>query len=233
MFKFDVLLEQLRESDVYNSKWKNYRALLTQSGENPPIARVLNQDESDYLGDATWEYSDVGKFNISGIDCDEYMTEVYVGDRSYLTEGFKAFETMDYTSNGFTLVCMNSLGSFGNGILLNTPFEIKVRQRGIAPVLLMAETTVNGYEIILTFDKKMTDYNYAIASIAFIVTGSTTMTNSTAWVIIDNVISLSMNAPCTFGEELLISVNENIESFDYGLVGTLTYFPVTNSVMNL
>ena len=42
-----------------------YKAILTQSGTNAPVATVLNSNDSNYLGDLTWLRDDVGSYYAS------------------------------------------------------------------------------------------------------------------------------------------------------------------------
>lgn len=44
------------------SEHKDYVALLTQVGEEPPVATVLNSSDPNYLGDITWTRNGVGDY---------------------------------------------------------------------------------------------------------------------------------------------------------------------------
>lgn len=48
-------LEEIIEGTQSNLKPKVYKAILTQSGTNAPVATVLNGNDANYLGDLTWQ----------------------------------------------------------------------------------------------------------------------------------------------------------------------------------
>lgn len=44
---------------------KIYKAILTQTGTNDPVATVLNENDSNYLGNLTWQRYSTGEFGAS------------------------------------------------------------------------------------------------------------------------------------------------------------------------
>lgn len=55
-------MEVYDDVDGIVPKWLKYEALLSQVGEDAPVARVLNQDERDYLGDVVYERVSAGTY---------------------------------------------------------------------------------------------------------------------------------------------------------------------------
>jgi hypothetical protein len=125
----------------HGGKWLTYKALLTQSGDSAPVARVLNEDEVDYLGEIAWSSELTGTLSGAFLDT---LTAIIVGS-----------PTIALTRTSANVVTLSA------GTFTNMYVEIKVRQRGTAPVLLGAEIPYSGDRVILSFDKEMSDYDLA------------------------------------------------------------------------
>lgn len=198
-------------------KWLTYKALLTQSGEDAPVARVLNQDEPDYLGDINY------LINGDNIESLEFFNK----DLTIILSGYGNANNYDNNKQSFIdesghINILNS--SFAD--LKNYPIEIKVRQRGTAPVLLSAETNEAGDKIILTFDKKINNYGILYTDFANANSVENAVLTS------DKVIELSITTPFVNTDEITLDyTGTSIESFDYGLFATFENFPVVNNVV--
>lgn len=215
--------------------WKTYKALLTQVGENAPVARVLNQDEADYLGDIEWVRNDIGQY-IGEIILNENLTEI-LHKSSYANNLFELYidDNIDYSGSQRIFIYTNvEADTPTDGLLYNFPIEIKVRQRGTSPVLLSAETNEAGDKVILTFDKKMSGYgleNVQLSDGMLLNMGDFGIQSLVA---IDNVIELLIdpNVLITSGVEITLQyIKKSIESLDYGLLQPFENFPVKNNVI--
>ena len=225
-----------------SSNWLTYKALLTQTGEDAPVARVLNQDEPDYLGDIDFIRIFPGHYKFPV----ENNLSIITIPNAINTDGFSGFIEIDNNIEfGFCHVITYSYydASEVDNLLKKTPIEIKVRQRGSAPVLLSAETNTTGDKVILTFDKKMNivpandsnngggQYN-GFAIVGSYLGGLLGSGNQK-----DNVIE-SMCDPILNGEIITIYYNpaslgypgNSVESLDFGLLQPFENFPVTNNV---
>ena len=195
-------------------KWLTYKALLTQSGEDAPVARVLNQDEPDYLGDIEWQVDEITEF---------------VTIKSVFNE-FNPLMTIPSINNSsdriVSFIVSGKVYFAGlNQYELNY-VEIKVRKRGTAPVILSAETNEAGNKVILTFDKKMN--NYGILYTDFINTNLVENAELTS----DKVIELSLTTPFVNTDEITLDYSgTSIESFDYGLLEQFEGYPIVNNVV--
>ena len=204
-----VTIEQIR------GDWKVYKALLTQSGSNNVVARVLNEDEVDYLGEIVWTGGASPIGTLAGVFPDT-LTAFIVGSP---TIGIVR------TSNDVVTL---SAGTFTEMYL-----EIRVRERGTAPVLLDAHTDEGGSMVILTFDKEMSDYGLSGLLNQYPVYGGEEDIEPTAVVKCSNPKTLQIEFGQQiffYGEVLTFSYDpaNPIESIDRGLLGAITDFPVAN-----
>ena len=207
------------------SNWKTYKALLTQTEFNIPIARILNQDEEDYLGDVEWMFNAEGQYSTVGL-FDASLTII-----TPPTDQNSSISTI-IDEIGKIWITTTDTGTFSgnsvNGILWDTPIEIKVRQRGLTPILLNAETNTAGTTITLTFDKVINNYNLTHALSSFLPSYDGGLTAISCN---DKNIILSIAPPLLYGVSGLISFDaiNKVESIDFGLLGVITEFPITNN----
>jgi hypothetical protein len=213
-------------------KWKTYKALLSQSGEDAPVARVLNQDEADYLGDINWIRNGAGVYTAINDNLLLSMTLANIISTcdDVISTGELKNVLVEYGSGSLTL-CSSGSDGLADGLFANTPIEIKVRQRGASPVLLSAETNNTGDKIILTFDKKMSNYGLlnSIESGDF----DFDVQSADNYTLVDNIITLNVPTPFQASDTINFRFygNNNVESFDYGLLQPFAdYIPVTNNV---
>lgn len=239
-FRQMVAFIDTKKDDVVEvPKWLTYKALLTQSGEDAPVARVLNQDEADYIPDITFIVDGIGSFFTDYFAGIGNLVTVMTGNSdSGIIQSF-------INSDGFIYIkSFDSEFVPSNNVIKNTPIEIKVRQRGAPPKLLSAETNTAGDKVILTFDKKMNmlpanDINngggqYNGFAIAGSYLGGLLGSGNQK----DNVIE-SMCDPILNGEIITIYYNpaslgdpgNSVESLDFGLLQPFENFPVVNNVV--
>ena len=159
-----AFIDTKKDSVVEVPKWLTYKALLTQFGEDAPVARVLNQDEADYLGDYVWSVvdADVNQFKFIGT-CNgsnpANLTIPLITLYDNLWDiGRTIVPSIKIISDNEIQVCLSNVDGLYTDFV-NLPIEIKVRQRGTPPKLLSAETNTVGNRIILTFDKRMSGYD--------------------------------------------------------------------------
>ena len=103
-------------------QYKIYSALLTQTSTNPPIATILENT----LGDIVWTYSSSGVYTgtlISGFPKYKYFSPMPLS-------GFDCQVNQGGGGNAYSWYRINdnsiSVSTTENGILENSPIEIKV-----------------------------------------------------------------------------------------------------------
>ncbi|MEI6555518.1 MAG: hypothetical protein WCL70_08015 [Paludibacter sp.] len=221
---------------VVESNWKSYKALVSQDGINVPVIRVLNQDEIDYIGDIESSI-ELNEDNTKSIILTSdglfkqglTLIRVALLDGSYLNGGGNTPLQQVFRVDDNIIKFI-----FGNDGCVDYPIEIKVRQRGTAPVLLSAETNEAGDKVILNFDKRMSAYNLinTIASVNSAYNGE--IDGSCIFDSFDDKtikICPSINISKESSVSLFFDGSVNIESFDYGLLSAFENFPVTNNVI--
>jgi len=64
MSKFLKFFTKQQQRDLVNDLfgYKEYVALLTQTGTSAPVATVLNKNAPNYLGDVVWTRNDIGDY---------------------------------------------------------------------------------------------------------------------------------------------------------------------------
>lgn len=217
------------------AKWKTYKALLTKLVGEEPIARVLNQDEQDYL-DITWSLLEDGI--ISDIPYDENNTLINIYSFFNDNDEYKCMKAFLYDSR---LLISFQDWQLNPTDVINFPIEIKVRQRGTAPILLKAETDIYGDKVLLTFNKKMNPYGLNVPEIRSLHIFSVLYEESidaTNGIVTNNIIEvIPGDAPCLYGDTMTLGYSvdvpqpTNIESFDYGLLQPFEDFPIINNVV--
>ena len=229
--KADLIDGKIPESQLPEPeppKWLYYKALLTQSGENAPVARVLNRDEPDYFGDIVFLRNEAGVYtNLVNSNSKAIPSEL-----SIITLGKKYDRSVDIRKslNGFIQIeTKNGNDELSDNVLNLVEIEISVRQRGTSPVLLSAETNTTGDKIILTFDKKMN--NYALIDKFTLSDTESESPNITAITTIDNIIEIELESSYTNATEISVSSLDGVESFDYGLLAPFENVPVVNNVV--
>jgi len=103
---------------------KVYRALLTQSGTNAPVATVLENT----LGTITFGYDDVGSYSINSVSLfTSNKTIISIGNTSNNSVDPAITYTLWASSSFIQLISYNlSTSDWGNFLLLRTPITIEV-----------------------------------------------------------------------------------------------------------
>lgn len=197
--------------------WKVYKALLTQSSSANVVARVLNEDEVDYLGEIVWSGGAAPVGTLAGA-----FTQTLTAFISGLST-----KVLSWTSANAIAI---SAGTFTNMYV-----EIRVRERGDAPILLGAHTTADGTMVILTFDKEMSDYGLSNLLSQYPIDGGAADDNPTAVIkgTDPKTLQIEFGEQIFFyGEDLTFSYDpaNPVESTDRGLLGEIVDFPVENYV---
>lgn len=222
--------------DYVVPKWLKYEALLTQTGENAPVARVLNQDERDYLGDIVYERVSAGiyksilkayKPNITSATLQGSLA-AKINSVIYNDEDNNGFfiQTLQFDTDGFV--------AFDDAISA-AAFSIKQRVRGNPPKLLTAETNIAGDKVILTFDKEMSEYGLANAivdmgGLYFLKNGA--VNSAITCTLNKTFVEIGVQETLLFGDLITVKFDsDGIESRDYGLLQPFENFPVVNKVM--
>lgn len=121
-----MLAETLRKLVKENEpKYKVYTALISQSGTNAPVAKVL---ENTLKGNIVWTYTNTGSYKGTLIDA---FTEnkTFFPVQSNIAQSpdtDSKFGISRSSNNEISLFTVLADNSFENGILLNTPIEIRV-----------------------------------------------------------------------------------------------------------
>lgn len=218
------------------AKWKTYKALMSQNGENAPVARVLNQDEDDYLGDGVWSTLAPGYFLYENENIKIGLTATNLIDQFPDEDRFLCVSTEGASDGSIYLKLFSRIGESALDFA-EYYIEIKVRQRGTAPVLLSAETNTAGDKVILTFDKKMSGYGL---NDSFLNSGWSTFgfeTNGFGFlnaIVENNKVIVTISDPVTTSDTqlgIVYDATQIVESFDYGMLGEINNFPITNNVV--
>jgi len=204
-------------------------------------ARVLNRDENDYLGDVVWTRDNVGKYVGTligklpyGFCFTNVNTEIYQDSESALINNNTFLKNINDSDTVRLYTYIQGILAFHNNDKVQ--IEIRVRQRGDAPILLSAETNTDGSQVILTFDKEMSDYDVANGDYLF---SSVNLTQETAQsfimsdcVVENNTIVIYVDTIAN-GDELTIDQNYALESLDYGLKAIQLEIPIVNNVLEI
>lgn len=220
------------------AKWKTYKALISRFGEDDPIERVLNQDEDDCLKLNNLHYSIADACIVGEIDIPEDKY-IFV-PKSYSTpDDADAPVDVKIVTNGGLVQIFYSYNIGGGEItdLARVLIEFSIKIRGTAPVLLSAETNTTGDKVILTFDKKMSGYGL---SDSFLNSGWSTSgfeTNGFGFlnaIVENNKVIVTISDPVTTSDtqlEIVYDATQIVESFDYGMLGEINNFQITNNVV--
>jgi hypothetical protein len=212
-------------------KWLKYEALLTQNGTDAPVARVLNADERDYLGDILFTIPiDFGNSFVANNN--KLIKELlFINGEGIDQDGeFCSFRYIDGDSqNGSILFCYTAWEGIKSPS--RTDFKLKQRVRGNPPKLISAETNTVGDKVILTFDKKMSGYNIDIVIRYIVQYADNQQCGSIEFDSLSDNIILCKIEPILFGQNCTICLaDQEIESFDFGLLQLFENFPVKNNV---
>ena len=241
-------MEVYNDADNIVPRWRTYKALLTQSGEDAPVARVLNRDDHDYLGDIEWSRMWTGAYfglnknynSFAFISCiSQMINPISNAGYAYIIESHLNTNGIEVIASGFDTTVADITTSSDNK-LFNSPVEIKVRQRGAPPKLLSAETDTTGDRVILTFDKKMSNYNSSTTQILDYIMCYDAGPNEgdvyfSSCVANDNKLELTVSDDYIINSTSILSFGDGgyltkHESFDYGLIQSFSNFPVKNNV---
>lgn len=218
-------------------KWLKYEALLSQTGTDAPIARVLNQDERDYLGNFDWTYIDTGVYDA--------FNPTYNHLLSILSSIKTGINITDLSISGYTInnleLCISEYGSPSDGALFNTPIAIKQRVRGNPPKLVTAETNIVGDKVIITYNKKLNPsldlssfMNDILTSGIFIegLPEGQSFIGIQSYLIIENSVELTLvsNIPYTLNNMRMSRNNFIIEALDFGINNDGWDIVVTNKI---
>lgn len=221
--EYVTIEEILAESQ---SKWKVYKALLSQADEDDPVAVVLNQDDADFLGNIVWTFDDP--------DCVGTLSDAFtVGLTTHLPVSTGA-TLLEFAQTNKDVIRINDSTDL-SGMYV----EIRVRLRGEAPLLLSAETNLYGDKLVLTFDKEMCGDGVNDAwttddDIIMSLTGGSASVLS-ANVNSDNkcLIECYFDAnKILYDDEPDVSISKDIiRSLDFGLYEGTDHLPVVNNVV--
>jgi len=127
-----TVCNDLNDSASYEGS-KVYKALLTQTGTNAPVATVL---ENTLSGTPVWSYSAVGKYimTLAGEFIDADKIAISCGLGNYLTSSYPTIDIAYTTFSGYRqnddeihLFSINTLTDAGyNGLLYKTLITIEV-----------------------------------------------------------------------------------------------------------
>jgi hypothetical protein len=103
--------------------YKVYTALLTQVGINPPTATVLENT----IGNITFSYNSIGNYNINSSGLFTLnKTTVFTGMNVENDLGIIGFAHNTINTIPIVTVNVNLLNTSQNGLLYNSPIEIRV-----------------------------------------------------------------------------------------------------------
>ena len=194
-----------------------------------PVARVLNKDDVNYLGDIVWSYSDVGEYLMSFEGVASTLCQKLVQPVSLPLSGYAFVKVSDDVAALHTTA---PNGTKTDGLLVNTSVDVVMRKRGGAPVLVGAETNETGDQIILTFDKDMGWVTPGYAGGFELVTGGQVSTGVA--VTGPKELTITLDSAVSFGDEDTLSytyaAGYDIESAGYGLLESFEGFPLVNNV---
>lgn len=229
-------MEVYEDVDGVVPKWLKYEALLTQSGTDAPVARILNQDEKDFSGVVVWEYVDNGVFTTKKLYNENLTTinhkNVILNNSNNILLSYVDDNVQLDGSQKIYLFSISE-GANADSVLFNTFIEIKQRLRGAPPKLLSAETNTTGDKVILTFDKKMSGYaiQNALTNGDFSFATSISGANPFLVEIINNTVTFTTSDTLVPEDTITATYNGiTAESLDYGLLQPFENFPVTNNV---
>jgi hypothetical protein len=123
----DIVLEDLISlggSGGDSRPYKVYTALLTQSGTDAPVATVLENT----LGNIVWSYEDLGTYKgtLTGafIENKTYYYLNTASETGNMLDGLSGILLLN--SNEISVISISSGIDLINGVLINTPIEIRV-----------------------------------------------------------------------------------------------------------
>lgn len=218
-------------------KWKYYKAMLYQTGTNPPIAKILNKDEDDFLGDVYWSYVAPGIYSANSDWFDKTVTKIVFGNAITNSLDVKAIATID--DNNTLNMMIDDGGAQSDDMLNGTYIEISVKQRGESPFLLNSYTSQNGKTLFLEFNKELfiNEFPFEIGKL----NGETKTPIPGDYPEIDiEGVLIALNyvgVPFTIGDAIYIdynkegiSIDRRVEAIDGN--GLLESFSYTNVVNN-
>jgi hypothetical protein len=116
----NAVTEYYTAEEIVAPKYKVYTALLTQEGENAPVATVLENN----IGNIVWEYVEVGKYKAVSVGLfQSSMVITGVPGSGYV------FRNIQNESDSNQILVENFIPSvviYQNNVLNNTPIEIRV-----------------------------------------------------------------------------------------------------------
>lgn len=110
--RLDAIADELRP-------YKEYIALLNQSGENAPVATII----SNTIGEIVWSYEDMGVYQAT-------LTGAFTQDKTYMILGSEVNTSADFQTERITNSAIElTVAAGGNPIddaLINKLIEIRV-----------------------------------------------------------------------------------------------------------
>lgn len=208
--------------------WANGTVVIDVAA-SAPVSRVLNKDDVNYLGDIVWSFSDVGVYNLAFEGVSSTLCHKLIQPVSGPLAGYVFTKVSDDVSS---LQTTDSDGVPTDGLLGNTSIEIAMRKRGTSPVLVKAETNETGDQVVLTFDKAIGWVTPDHSGGFELTTGG--QVSTTVAVTGLNELTIDLDSPVSFGDEDTLKYvyveGYDIESADYGLLGSFEDFPLVNNV---
>lgn len=202
--------------------FRYYKAFLTQSGANDPIAKVLNELEDDFLGHIVWARAgDGGSFTGTLAGAFDLVGSQVVVPGLVLTK----------TSNDVITL------TGADDLLTETYIEIAVRIRNAtAPTIVSMVTTEDGAKVLVEFDKPMSAYNLAalipaitvtLDSVADVVTGIVRLADQYTYELTLTTAATSANVV-----DFAFDASVDMEAKDFALVEAVLARPVDNHVLD-
>lgn len=194
-----------------------------------PVARVLNKDDVDYLGDIAWSYSDVGEYIMTFAGVSSTLCHKLISPVSVPLGGYSFSKVSENTA---ALQTTDAAGDPTDGLLVSTPIEVTMRKRGTAPILVNAETNEAGDQLVLTFDKAIGWITPNYAGGFELTTGGQVSTGVAVTGLKE--LTINLDSAVSFGDidtlKYTYAAGYDIESADYGLLASFEDFPLVNNV---
>lgn len=129
MSKFLKFFPKQQQKDVVNDLfgYKEYVAILTQTGTSAPVATVLNKNAPNYLGDVTFTYTGVGIYE--GTLTGKLTVGKTAYDGNVMGTAFMSVVEGVTAGSSFTITTKNLVGgvlTVANAVLSSTLITIKV-----------------------------------------------------------------------------------------------------------
>jgi hypothetical protein len=126
---YEILKQLNKLTGLFKPKYKVYTATITQTGLNPPVATVF---QDDFNGAFTFLYNGPGEYAISSTDgiFTENKTYLTIGQYALNLDGQGTFRNSFYWNSTTDLRIQTQVNggpwAFQDDVLVNIPIEIRV-----------------------------------------------------------------------------------------------------------